>query len=130
MGNARVDRDQNFMKNEHGTEELITDYDGVYDRWVQKKEKELKEVDFEEVWKSRSSHLDKASGFLSFLLLKDVTNEEYTLYVSHTAWKSKVDFENGIKSENFRNADAEVGSRKLLYFGHPESEGFEALLGS
>ena len=49
MGNARVDRDQNFMKNEHGTEELITDYDGVYDRWIQKKEKELKEVDFEEV---------------------------------------------------------------------------------
>ena len=49
MGNARVDRDQNFMKNEHGTEELITAYDGVYDRWVQKKETELKEVDFEEV---------------------------------------------------------------------------------
>ena len=49
MGNAKVDRDENFMKNEHGTEGLITDYDGVYDRWVQKKEKELKEVDFEEI---------------------------------------------------------------------------------
>ena len=49
MGNARVDRDQNFMKNQYGTEELITDYDNVYDRWVQKKEKELKEVDYEEI---------------------------------------------------------------------------------
>ena len=49
MGNAKVDRDENFMKNEHGTEGLITDYDSVYDRWVQKKEKELKEVDFEEI---------------------------------------------------------------------------------
>ena len=49
MGNAKVDRDENFMKNEHGTEGLITDYDGVYDRWIQKKEKELKEVDFEEI---------------------------------------------------------------------------------
>ena len=49
MGNAKVDRDEDFMKNEYGTEGLITDYDNVYDRWVQKKEKELKEVDFEEI---------------------------------------------------------------------------------
>jgi len=49
MGNARVDRDQDFMKNEHGTEELITDYGNSYDRWTQKKEKELKEVDYEEI---------------------------------------------------------------------------------
>ena len=49
MGNARVDRDQDFMKNEYGTEELITDYGNVYDRWTQKKEKELKEVDYEEI---------------------------------------------------------------------------------
>ena len=69
-------------------------------------------------------------GFLSFLLLKVVTNEEYTLYVSHTAWKSKVDFENWTKSENFRNADTGAGSRKSLYLGHPEFEGFEPLLGS
>ena len=49
MGNARVDRDQNFMKKQYGTEELITDSDNVYDRWVQKKEKEIKEVDYEEI---------------------------------------------------------------------------------
>ena len=49
MGNARVDRDANFMKKQYGTEGLITDYDNVYDRWIQKKEKDLKEVDYEEV---------------------------------------------------------------------------------
>ena len=49
MGNAKVDRDANFMKKQYGTEGLITDYDNVYDRWIQKKEKDLKEVDYEEV---------------------------------------------------------------------------------
>ena len=49
MGNSRVDRNKNYMKNEYGTEGLITDYDNVYDRWMKKKEKDLKEVDYEEV---------------------------------------------------------------------------------
>lgn len=49
MGNSRVDRDQDFMKNEYGTEALITDYGNVYDRWTEKKEKNLKEVDYEEI---------------------------------------------------------------------------------
>lgn len=49
MGNSRVDRDQDFMKNEYGTEALITDYGNVYDRWAEKKEKNLKEVDYEEI---------------------------------------------------------------------------------
>jgi hypothetical protein len=49
MGNSRVDRDQDFMKNEYGTEALITDYGNVYDRWAKKKEKNLKEVDYEEI---------------------------------------------------------------------------------
>ena len=49
MGNSRVDRDQDFMKNAYGTEALITDYGNVYDRWAEKKEKNLKEVDYEEI---------------------------------------------------------------------------------
>ena len=42
MGNSRVDRDQDFMKNEYGTEALITDYGNVYDRWAGKKERKKK----------------------------------------------------------------------------------------
>jgi len=49
MGNSRVDRDQDFMKNEYGTESLITDYGNTYDRWTVKKEKDLREVDYEEI---------------------------------------------------------------------------------
>ena len=50
MGNARVDRDQHFMKNEHGTEELITDYDGMsMIDGCRRKKKSLKEVDYEEI---------------------------------------------------------------------------------
>ena len=88
------------------------------------------EADFEEVWRSRDSHLDKVPGFLSFKLLKGTSNDDYTLYASHTTWKSKIDFENWTKSENFRKAHAGAGSKKSLYLGHPEFERFEALLGS
>jgi|TARA_B100001113_G_scaffold188224_1_gene154082 heme-degrading monooxygenase HmoA len=88
------------------------------------------EADFEEVWKSRDSHLDKVPGFLSFKLLKGASNDDYTLYASHTTWKSKIDFENWTKSENFRKAHAGAGSKKSLYLGHPEFEGFEETLGS
>tara|TARA_B100000902_G_C27172734_1_gene844693 strand:+ start:263 stop:436 length:174 start_codon:yes stop_codon:yes gene_type:complete len=49
MGNSKVDRDAEYMKSEYGVEALITDYDSVYDRWTQKKQKELQEVDYEEI---------------------------------------------------------------------------------
>ncbi len=88
------------------------------------------EADFEEVWKSRDSHLDKVPGFLSFKLLKGTSNDDYTLYASHTTWKSKIDFENWTKSESFRKAHSGAGSKKSLYLGHPEFEGFEETLGS
>ena len=39
-----------------------------------------------------------------FILLKGSTNEEYTLYTSHSTWDSKSDFENWKKSEAFRRA--------------------------
>ena len=88
------------------------------------------EKDFEEVWRSRETYLDDVPGFISFNLLKGAKKEEYTLYASHTLWKSREDFENWTKSENFRKAHAGAGSRKALYLGHPEFEGFEALMSS
>ena len=62
--------------------------------------------------------------------MKGASNDGYTFYASHATWKSKTDFENWTKSENFRKAHAGAGSEKSLYFGHPEFAGFEALLGS
>ena len=52
------------------------------------------ESDFEAVWKSRETYLDNVPGFISFNLLKGPRKEEYTLYASHTSWKSRKDFEN------------------------------------
>ena len=85
------------------------------------------ESDFEAVWKSRETYLANTPGFISFNLLKGPRKEEYTLYASHTSWTSRKDFENWTKSENFRRAHAGAGSRKSLYLGHPEFEGFEAI---
>ena len=48
-----------------------------------------KEELFEEMWKSRETHLDKFPGFLKFNLLKGIIKDDVTLYASHTEWVSK-----------------------------------------
>ena len=45
-----------------------------------------KEKEFEEVWRTRETYLDEVKGFNEFHLLKGETNEEYTLYSSHSVW--------------------------------------------
>ena len=85
------------------------------------------EADFEHVWLSRDTHLDKVPGFVEFHLLKGPELEDHTLYASHTVWQSKAAFEAWTKSEAFRAAHAKAGGNKLLYLGHPQFEGFETL---
>src|SRR5690554_1629296 len=62
------------------------------------------EEDFEAVWKNRNSSLHEMQGFKSFHLLKGPVNEDegYTLYASHTIWRSHDDFVAWTKSQNFR----------------------------
>ena len=43
-----------------------------------------KENEFENVWKSRDTHLDGVKGFKNFNLIKGETNEKYSLYSSHS----------------------------------------------
>ena len=87
-----------------------------------------RESDFEEIWKNRETHLDDVVGFQKFNLLKGSTNEEFTLYTSHSAWDSKSDFENWKKSESFRKAHSGGGQHQGIYLGHPDFEGFEVSL--
>jgi len=87
-----------------------------------------REPDFENIWRNRETHLDKVEGFKSFNLLKGDTNEEFTLYTSHSTWGSKTDFENWRRSEAFRSAHSEGGGHKEIYLGHPKFEGFEVIL--
>ena len=87
-----------------------------------------KENDFEKVWKNRETHLDKVKGFIKFNLIKGITNEEYTLYVSHSTWNSENNFLSWTKSQSFREAHKNVGAHRDVYIGHPIFEGFEIII--
>ena len=83
---------------------------------------------FEELWRSRDSQLDQVPGFKEFHLLKGPSDEEATLYASHTVWGSKEDFEAWTRSENFRKAHAKARAPEGTYLGHPNFEGFDVVL--
>ena len=87
-----------------------------------------KEEIFESIWKNRETHLEKVPGFEKFNLVKGKTKDNYTLYASHSTWKSENDFLNWTKSEAFKLAHKDAGNHKGLYIGHPEFEGFEVVV--
>ncbi len=70
----------------------------------------------------------ESPGFKEFHLVKGNTNEEFTLYASHSIWNSKEDFINWTKSEAFRLAHKNAGQHQDLYLGAPNFEGFEVVL--
>jgi heme-degrading monooxygenase HmoA len=86
------------------------------------------EADFEEMWRSRDSQLDKVEGFLAFKLLKGPAAEDHTLYVSHSMWRDRAAFEAWTRSPHFRRAHATAGSSKPMYLGPPQFEGFESVV--
>ena len=53
------------------------------------------------------------------------TNENYSLYSSHSTWNSKDDFINWTKSEGFGLAHKNAAQHRDLYLGPPDFEGFE-----
>ena len=87
------------------------------------------EAAFEEVWKSRDSRLREVPGFVEFHLLHGPATEEHVLYASHTIWRSREDFENWTRSEQFRAAHRDAGqtNTRSLYLGPPQFEGFESV---
>lgn len=82
---------------------------------------------FEDVWLKRDTHLEDVPGFLTFHLLRGPTQEDHTLYSSHSTWESREAFEAWTRSEAFRKAHRGAGDNKPLYAGHPNFEGFEVL---
>jgi len=83
---------------------------------------------FEELWRKRDTYLDETPGFKEFHLLKGTSDEECTLYASHSIWESRAAFEAGTESESFRKAHANARAPKGTYRGHPRFEGFEVVL--
>ena len=88
-----------------------------------------RENDFIDVWKTRESYLDEVPGFVSFHLMQGESNEEYTLFASHSVWDSREAFENWTHSDAFRKAHSGSGSTKGIYLGHPHLELFESVIG-
>ena len=86
------------------------------------------EKTFEDIWRSRDSMLKGIDGFLTFNLIKGESNDQYTLYASHTTWNSKLDFTNWTRYEEFRQAHKDAGTYSDIYLGHPVFEGFEAVM--
>lgn len=85
---------------------------------------------FETIWRERDSRLKSVPGFQSFHLLKSEFDEKSrtTLYASHTIWESREHFVNWTKSRSFRDAHKNAGDNDGMYAGHPEFEGFDAVL--
>ncbi|MGB3133197.1 MAG: antibiotic biosynthesis monooxygenase [Candidatus Macondimonas sp.] len=84
---------------------------------------------FVEIWRNRDSHLNGVPGFKNFNLLRGPTEEDHTVFVSHSAWESRSDFEAWTHSEAFRKAHANAGgTNKAIYMGPPRFEGFDVVL--
>lgn len=83
---------------------------------------------FEEMWRSRESYLDQVQGFREFHLLRGPTDDEATLFASHSVWDSRGDFEAWTESEAFRKAHAQAKAPEGTYLEHPRFEGFDVVL--
>ena len=88
-----------------------------------------KEDAFVEHWRNRNSYLHEVPGFVSFNLLRAASNEDHTLFASHTVWESEQAFADWTQSEAFRKAHMAAGhSPRNFYLGPPQLELFEAVL--
>ena len=63
---------------------------------------------FEDLWRNRESSLDEVPGYREFHLLRGPSDDEATLFASHTVWESREAFEAWTKSENFRRSHAQA----------------------
>ena len=82
---------------------------------------------FEDLWKSRDSHLKSVPGFRSFALMRGPERDDHVLYASHTVWEDERSFSNWTRSEAFRAAHGGAKSSGHMYLEPPELEIFEAI---
>jgi heme-degrading monooxygenase HmoA len=80
--------------------------------------------EFEQVWKTRESHLQALPGFIQFTLLKA---DEPGEYISHTTWASREAFLGWTQSEAFKQAHAGRMPDGILA-GHPRAKFYESVI--
>jgi len=83
---------------------------------------------FEELWRKRDSYLDDTPGFKEFHLLRGPSDDECTLYASHSVWESEQAFYAWTESESFQRAHSDARAPQGTYLSHPQFEGFEVIL--
>ena len=86
-----------------------------------------REIEFENIWRQRDTHLKDVPGFEKFNLIKGKKTDSFILYASHSVWNSEEDFINWTKSEAFRLAHKNAAQHRDLYLGPPDFEGFEVV---
>ena len=79
-------------------------------------------------WRSREPHLDAVPGFKDFHLLRGPSDDEATLFASHSIWDSREAFEAWTESEAFRKAHAQARTPAGVLQGPPRLQLFEAVI--
>ena len=87
-----------------------------------------KEDKFEQIWKERDTHLKGVKGFIKFNLMKGSSEEDFSLYASHSIWESKEAFIDWTKSDAFKLAHKNAGAHKDLYLSPPNLETFDQII--
>ena len=87
-----------------------------------------REQEFIDIWKNRDTFLADVPGFKGFELLRGSTDDEATLFASHSTWESEQAFRDWTTSEAFRKAHANAGQSRDIYLGPPQFEGFEVVV--
>ena len=90
-----------------------------------------KEQEFEEIWRTRDTYLSDIKGFKQFNLIKSVeqnTDQEFTIFASHSIWNSQEDFKKWTQSDAFKKAHKGAGKHKNIYVEPPKFEGFEVVI--
>ena len=80
--------------------------------------------EFEQVWKSRDTHLRDVSGIIRFALLRGDAEGEY---ISHSTWASREAFVAWTQSEAF-TAGHRQGSLAGILAGPPQVRLYDAVL--
>ncbi len=81
-------------------------------------------AEFEEVWRSRESHLDTLPGFVQFALLK---GDEPGDYISHTTWASREAFIGWTQSESFKLSHSNRTPEGIID-GHPRARFYDSVI--
>ena len=85
------------------------------------------EADFAAIWQNRDSHLKDVPGFVEFHLLQGPSEDDHTLFASHTIWANRAAFVDWTRSQAFRDAHKNAGGHSDLYQEAPRFEGFDVV---